>query len=135
MAATLLNLLQQTHPNDVSETTWQLGARPAAVHAPNADELEIKRRFGTNAQLFPPALATGDQQRTPYFEDLPPELQRVLRAQLHQPGDVSAVIEMPGGFVLFLATETTAESRGIATLAMPKRSYEQWLNEPGERQP
>lgn len=40
-----------------------------------------------------------------YFADLPGELQKVLRVQLRQPGDVSAVIETPGGFLLYVAKE------------------------------
>jgi hypothetical protein len=54
---------------------------------------------------------------------------------LRQPGDVSAVIEMPGGFLLYLAREKTAETLSVATLSLPKRSYEQWLNEQNESKP
>ena len=48
----LVAILKANHSNDISETTWQLGARPAETNAPAADELEIKQRFGPNAQLI-----------------------------------------------------------------------------------
>jgi len=42
---------------------------------------------------------------------------------------VSAVIEMSGGFMLYLATEKTDTVLSVAGLSLPKRSYEQWLEE------
>ena len=54
----------------------------------------------------------------------PDELARVLRAQLRQPDDVSAVIEMPGGFLVYLAKERTAGTLSVAILSLPKRNYE-----------
>ena len=125
----LLALLKQNHSNEVSETTWQLAARPAETNAPNADEIEIKKRFGSGAQILSSPHDGDGKERKFYFADLPPELQRVLRIQLRQPGDVSAVIEMPNGFLLYLAKEKTAETLSVATLCIPKRSYEQWLAE------
>jgi hypothetical protein len=122
----LVALLKASHSNEVTETTWQLGARPAETNAPAADELEIKQRFGPNAQLISPPRGT---ERKQYFEDLPNEPQRVLRVQLRQPGDVSAVIETPGGFLLYLAKEKTDTALSVACLSLPKRSYEQWLSE------
>ena len=127
--AQLLALLKQAHSNEVSEMTWQLGARPAETNAPGADEIEIKKRFGTNAQILSAPRAGDAKERKFYFEELPPELQRVLRVQLRQPGDVSAVFEMPGGFLLYLAKEKTTDTLPVATLSLPKRSYEQWLEE------
>lgn len=131
----LLALLKSNHSNAVTETTWQLGARPAETNAPAADEIEIKKRFGPNAQLLssPPA-GNGKNQKF-YFEDLAAELQNVLRVQLRQPGDVSAVIETPGGFLLYLAKEKTDAVLSVAGLSLPKRSYEQWLNEENESKP
>ena len=67
--------------------------------------------------------------RKAYFDDLPAELQRVLRVQLRKAGDVSAVIEMPAGFLLYLATEKTDEKLSVETLSVLKRSYEEWLAE------
>jgi len=102
--------------------------RPAETNAPAADELEIKQRFGPNAQLISPPRGA-ERDRKQYFEDLPSELQRVLRVQLRQPGDVSAVIETPGGFLLYVAKEKTDTALTVACLSLPKRSYEQWLSE------
>ena len=121
-------LLKASHNNAVSETTWQLGARPAETNAPAAEELDIKQRFGPNAQLLSSPRGA-ERDRKQYFEDLPGELQRVLRLQLRQPGDVSAVIEVPGGFLLYVAKETTGTALTVACLSLPKRSYEQWLSE------
>ena len=54
--AQLLARLQRAHSNNVSEATWRLGAsleeKPAS---PTADELEIKKRFGPDAQILSPA--------------------------------------------------------------------------------
>ena len=125
----LLALLKRGHSNEVGETTWQLGARPEVKPgAENADQMEIRKRFGPNAQILS-SPHSGDKERKFYFEDLPGELQRVLHAQLRQPGDVSAVIEMPGGFLLYVCQEKTGETLSVATLSLPKRSYEQWLAE------
>jgi hypothetical protein len=122
-------LLKAIHSNEVSETTWQLGARPAETNAlAAADEMEIKQRFGPNAQLISPPRGA-ERDRKQYFEDLPGELQRVLRLQLRQPGDVSAAIDVPGAFLLFVAKEMTDTALTVACLSLPKRSYEQWLSE------
>ena len=132
----LLPLLKRSHSNQVSEATWQLGARPEEKPgAETTDELEIKKRFGANAQILSSPHASEGKERNFYFEDLPGELQNVLRVQLRQAGDVSAVIEMPGGFLLYLARENTPETLSVATLSIPKRSYEQWLNEQSESKP
>lgn len=126
----LLALLRQGHSNEVNEATWQLGARPEEKPAaPTADEIEIKKRFGPDAQILSsPQAGPGQEQKT-YFEDMPAELQQVLRAQLRRVGDVSAVIEMPGGFLLYLAKAQTAETLTVAVLSLPKRSFEEWLAE------
>ena len=51
----------------------------------------------------------------------------MLRVQLRRPGDVSAVIETPGGFLLYVTKEKTDAVLSVAGLSLPKRSYEQWL--------
>ncbi len=122
----MLARLKQSHSNAVTETTWQLGARPAETSAPNADEIEIKKRFGANAQILSSPRAEGKDRKF-YLADLPEELQNVLRVQLRRPGDVSAVIETPGGFLLYVAKEKTDALLSVAGLSLPKRSYEQWL--------
>ena len=124
----LLALMRLSHTNAVTETTWQLSAHPAETNAPAVDELEIKKRFGANAQILSSPHASGLDQNF-YFADLPVELQNVLRVQLLQTGDVSAVIEMPGGFLLYLAEAKTEAVLRVAVLSIPKRSYEQWLEE------
>jgi len=63
------------------------------------------------------------------FEDLPDGLRHVLDAQLRRSGDVSAVIETPGGFLLYVAMERTDAVLSVAWRSSPKRSYEQWLEE------
>ena len=70
---------------------------------------------------------TEDRLEKSYFDDLTPELQNVLRAQLRAAGDVSAVIEMPGGFALYLAKEKSPTELAVATFSLRKRSYEEWL--------
>jgi hypothetical protein len=130
----LLALLKRSHSNAVTETTWQLGAGPAETNAPAADEIEIKKRFGPNAQILSAPSAAGKDQKF-YFEDLSAELQNVLRLQLHRPGDISAVIETPGGFLLYMAKEKTDARLNAAGLSLPKRRYEQWLQEQGKGEP
>ena len=68
-----------------------------------------------------------DAPRKYYFEDLPGKLQNDLRAQLRQPGDVSAVIETPGSFAFYLAREKTADQLVVAVFSLPKRPYPEWL--------
>ena len=124
----LLVQLKVAHSNAVSETTWQLTPRPASTNGPSADEWEVKKRFGPDAQLLSAPYAAG-KDRQLYFEDMPLELQRVLAVQLRAPADVSAVIETPGGFLLYVAKEKTEITLRVAGLSLPKRSYEQWLEE------
>lgn len=133
-AAQLLAQLRQTRPNAVTETTWHLAPHPAAPEAAPADEIEIKKRFGPDAQIISSPRGAGEDRKF-YFEDLPPALQNILRTQLRQPGDVSAVIETPTGFLLYLAKEKTPAILSAAGLTLPKRSYEQWLEEAKEENP
>lgn len=58
---------------------------------------------------------------------MPPALQNVLRAQLRHPGDMSAVIETPGSFLLYVASEKSEKTLSAACLSLPKRAYEEWL--------
>lgn len=100
---------------DTHEVTWQLTPRPAQ---------------DTPAQ---PAGPHGNEKV--YFADLYPQLQNVLRVQLQKPGDVSAVIEMPGDFLVFIAREKSAETLSAASVSIPKRSYEAWLAQQPEEAP
>ena len=126
--AQLLEELKRANSNAISETIWQLIPRSAETNAPGADELEIKKRFGQNAQILA-SPESGLMNGKFYFEDLPAELQKVLRVQLCQAGDVSSVIETPKGFLLYLAKEKTSEALSVAVMSLPKRDYEQWLAE------
>jgi hypothetical protein len=122
----LLALLHQLGSNHLAETTWFLGKPPEPSQDGTNQLTEAQKRFGPNAQISP--------DHTPgehnfYFADLPPDLQQVLQVQLRQPGEVSAVVETPGGFQLFLCKEKTATALTVATLSIPKHSYEQWLAE------
>ncbi len=128
-AALLLAELKRPDSNAVTEATWQLTAPPAETNAPAADEMEIKKRFGPDAQIIS-SPSTVEKERKFYFTDLPVLLQNVLRVQLRQPGDVSAVIETSGNFRLYLATEKTEATLAAACLTLSKRSYEEWLNQP-----
>ena len=127
----LWRMLQRKHPSEVSETTWQLVARPAGTNASTTDEIEIKKRFGASAQIVSPLHRDGIQRKF-YFEDLPGELQKVLQVQLRRPGDVSAVIETAGGFLVYVCRSKSAEALGVGTFSLPKRSYEQWLADQNE---
>jgi hypothetical protein len=133
------SLLAKNPVNDMREVTWHLTPRPAddkpaASAAPTTPtQATAKSSAYTNeatAQLSqainPPDKSTSAREKL-YFEDLDPELQKVLRVQLQKPGDVSAVIEMPAGFLVFLAKEKSAETLSAASLTVPKRSYEEWL--------
>jgi hypothetical protein len=131
----LLALLKRSRSNAVTATTWQLGARPGETNASAVDEIEIKKRFGPDAKVLSSSSPSDGKERKIYFADLPGELQRVLQAQLRQTGDVSAVIEAPSGFLLYLVTEKGLDLLSVATLSIPKRSYEQWLNEQNENNP
>ena len=124
----LVELLKRSHSHAVTETTWQLGSRPAETNVPDADLREAQKRFGPNAQILSPPRVTRSEPKL-YFQDLPEELQPVLRLQLRHPGDVSAVIETPGGFLLYVARERTDAVLSVAGLSLPKRDYEEWLAE------
>jgi hypothetical protein len=123
----MLALLKRVYPNAVSETTWQFGEPPTQLSTPGADEIEIQKRFGPNAQIL--SAPRGGKDTKFYFTDLPPELQNVIRVQLRAAGDVSAVIETPAAFLLYIAKRRTDSVLSVAALSLPKRSYEKWLEE------
>jgi hypothetical protein len=125
--AKLLALLRRGHAG-VTETIWQLGARLPQTKAPDANVAEVQKRFGANAQILSSPSGTEKELKF-YFDELPADLQRVLQAQLRQAGDLSAVIETPNSFLLYLCKERRDESLATATLSIHKRSYEEWLAE------
>jgi hypothetical protein len=125
----LLAIMKQAHSNQVSELVWQLGPPPEEKTAtPGAEELEIRKRFGADAQILGSPHAMPDKERKIYFADLPAELQNVLRVQLRHAGDISAVIETPGGFLLYLAKDKKPDTLAVATLSLGKSSYEAWVS-------
>lgn len=122
---------------------WQLGARPQKdplsppATPPEATPAEASAGIYHNkatarvSQALPPPEATdAGLNREFYFEDLPPDLQNVLAVQLRQPGDVSALIEGPRAFQVFIARSRTATSLEVALLTLPKRGFEEWLAQP-----
>ncbi len=123
----------------VNEATWLFAPRPAETSpsphppGPTTSEKTGSVSYANEAAaqvaqvLSSPEPGREDAERKSYFEDLPGELQQVLRAQLRQLGDVSAVIEGPRAFQLYLARERTAAALSAAVLTLPKRSYEDWL--------
>lgn len=60
--------------------------------------------------------------------DLPADEARKWHRDLRDARDVSAVIETPGGFLLYVAKEKTDTALSVACLSLAKRSYEQWLS-------
>jgi hypothetical protein len=129
----LTSLLQQEYCNDVHEITWRLGAPPEEkTGTDDSDEAAIRKRFGPNAQILSSPKSSGTGQEKSYFSELPLPLQRVLDIQLRQAGDVSAVIEMPNGFLLYVVKERTKELLSVAALYSQKYKYEEWLAQQAE---
>ena len=129
----------------VSEVSWQFGPRPVEARSldprtPVVPPLPVKARSSkysldataTFTQTSSPSEPPGEPADETWFEDLSPELRNVLSAQLQEPGDVSAVIETPNGFLLFVAKERTEQSLSAAALSVSKISFEQWLSEQKE---
>ncbi len=93
---------------EVREVKWQFGAKPK-----------------TDLASARPALEPGLPKQ--YFTDLPAEMQKVLDAQLRQPGDVSAVFGSDQNFALYLATSRTAEALTAQAVEISRLSFEDWL--------
>jgi hypothetical protein len=140
-AAERVALLLVDKTGETREITWQLAPSPHEGSPPvpqvssapttskasgGAYSIEATAQI---AQVLssPESAAAPDAEPRFYFEDLEPELQAVLRAQLRQLGDVSAIIETPAAFLLFVAKEKTTEALTAASFTVRKRSYEQWL--------
>jgi hypothetical protein len=136
--------LREAKGGTANEVAWQRAPRPtdsareAAIgEPPGLPSIPTKAKVGSNSYSIE-ATAQVAQSLSPlggpapgkqYFEDLPPELQRVLGAQLQKGGDVSAVIETAGAFQVHLAKDRTAESLSVVVFIVRKRSYEEWLAE------
>jgi len=78
-------------------------------------------------QSLPPTNTTTDERG--FFEDLPPDLQKVLAAQLTKPADVSAVIETSTHFLLYLLRARSDQTFDVTWIPSPKRSFDEWFIE------
>ena len=134
----------------VNEITWQLtprpvvagGVEPGPAIAPRSPGLATPATASSasyaieaSAQIAQPLMppgAPGQERAKAYFDDLPAELQQAIRAPLRKPGDVSAVIETPTAFLVFVAKEISNETLNATSLSIPKRSYDAWLGEQPE---
>ncbi|MEO6739845.1 MAG: hypothetical protein ABIP20_06310 [Chthoniobacteraceae bacterium] len=134
------SLLAKNPVIDMREVTWQLtprptgeASKPAPLSTPNSPPTTASSIAYANAatvQIAQTLASPGHAARgveKHYFADLDPELQNVLRVQLQKPGDVSAVIETPAGFLVFQAREKSRETLTAATFSTPKRGYDEWL--------
>jgi hypothetical protein len=138
--------LRNAKAGTVNDIAWQRAPRPAASDSPapglQAPGLPTTVKAGSAsygieasaqvAQALAAPPMPGKEAEKHYFDDMPVELQRVIRAQLTKPGDVSAVIETASAFLVFITRETNAETLRAASLSIPKRSYETWLAEQPE---
>lgn len=145
--AVRVELLKATKEGLTHEVTWQLTPRPnedalAKSATPPAAPTKGSATSATYSVeatvqvaqvLGAPESAGGnsgvEREQKFYFEDLEPELQNVLRVQLGQPGAISAVIETPTAFLVFVAKAKTPVELSVASFNLPKRSYEEWLEQ------
>lgn len=131
------SLLAGKPVKDLHDVTWQLTPRPTEIPTPTSAPVPTHVKASSGAysveataqlsQVIAPGQQTAPGQTKKYFEDLDPELQRVLRVQLQKPGDVSAVIETPRSFLLFQVKTKSAERLSVVSLSLPKLSYDEWL--------
>ncbi len=116
----LVTILKSSPTGRTGEATWRLTPPSPETNAP------------AGAPVLSPRTNPGGERTS---EDLPAPLQDILRVQLREPGDVSAVVDTPAAYLLFVVRELHGEQLRVATLAVPKRSYEEWLNAPDEKKP
>ena len=93
-----------------------------------ANPVDFALLLGDRRPENPPQSAVIQREPT-YLADLDPELARVLKAQLTKIGDVSAVIEDSTHFMLYLSRGRSNMSLDVSCIALPKRSFEDWLAE------
>ena len=130
------SLLAKIPVPNMHEVTWQLTARPADDKpAPSAapttpTQAKAKSSAYTNEataqvaqSLTPPEKAAPGKDKH-YFEDLDPEVQKVLRVQLQKPGDVSAVIENP-----FVPSRCSPPDRLEKSMAGDARLRHRWRHD------
>lgn len=103
-----------------------LNARAAGASAPELIA-RLTRAHSNAVTQITWRLGDGDAAAsTPAFASLPPELHNVLAAQLRAAGDVSALIETPEKFLLFVAREKTETTLAAACLVLPKPNCDDW---------
>jgi hypothetical protein len=90
--------------SDAREVTWALVAEAAAPAAP---------RNSLMSKMF--------------FKDLNADMQRVLDAQLRQPGEVSAVFGSDASFALYVAIRRTAEELRVQAVEIGRLNFDDWL--------
>lgn len=100
-----------------------LSERINAVKA--EDDLRVEKIEWSVLNQSPPVGSPRDSK--PSFTNLPAELQRVLRLQLKEEGDVSAVIEDGRHFQVFLCTKSTPQALAVCACILPKLSLDAWL--------
>ena len=130
----LLEIMKHSDPESFTQRTWRLSGPPVRNSkyegpAPAKSFGGAYALEGSVTSIQSAGTQAGDQL---LFEDLPPELQKVLNAQLNKPGDVSAVIETPNGFLLCLATGRDDRRLSAASLRFAKRGFEAWLESASE---
>jgi hypothetical protein len=123
----------------LQESVWQMGERTeeasATQAATTATRVKANSAIYSNdatalvAQVLTPFGQPDDSPRVLCFADLPAELQQVLQIELNQTGAVSSIIETPAGYLIYVARAISADSLTIATLTIPRRSYEEWLSQ------
>lgn len=121
------------------EVTWKLGSRSAPLPTPvvqapaqatkgtaSSKSYSIEAEV-SQAQVLSPPPTPGKERDDFYFEDLDPELQRVLQVQLKGAGDVSAVIESGQVFQVFACAARNPGEMRVLVFVWPKRSFDEWL--------
>jgi len=93
---------------DAREVKWHLGAKPK-----------------TDLASTRPSL--GAAMPKAYFSDLHADMQKVLGAQLQQPGDVSAVFGADDGFAIYVATSRTPEALAVRAVEISRLNFDDWL--------
>lgn len=133
----LLTILKQSTNGDFQEVAWQFGPHPGETSSqPSIPTLPTEGKASAGpyaieakaqlAQVLSPPENGVDEQKV-YFADIPDELQRVLSAQLHGPGDASAVIETSHDFLLYVVRTRTATQLAVWLRTFPKQDFDRWL--------
>jgi hypothetical protein len=134
------DLLARVPVSGMQEMVWQLTSREAGESPVGSAQIGTQPNLATEVRarstLYSVEATAQIAQKLPtstgydakhYFEDLNPELAKLLKAQLHTAGDVSAVIETDTTFLIFQAKEINETTMEVASKRIPKRSYDEWL--------